>query len=75
MGGTSNAKLCILENPHGVKLPVSAGRCEHTISPVSASDQGEWKAYYGLADMEKLIEQKIKVQTYGNWQSTSAIIY
>ncbi|XP_001600422.2 uncharacterized protein LOC100115799 [Nasonia vitripennis] len=58
------AKMCILEDPHGVRYPINTGSCSLHIPIVTEHHEGIWKAYYGLEGMEYLVEQKITVNTY-----------
>ncbi|KAJ8668432.1 hypothetical protein QAD02_010095 [Eretmocerus hayati] len=59
-----HVKMCILEDPHGFRLPIVSGPCHHTINPVTKYHDGIWKAYYGLEGIHRLIEQRVFVHSY-----------
>ena len=57
--------MCILKDPHGVRLPTFVSKqCSHKVT-ITKYHEGVWTAYYGVTGMEDIIKQKIIVHTYG----------
>ncbi|XP_046819093.1 uncharacterized protein LOC124424298 isoform X1 [Vespa crabro] len=55
---------CQLTDSHGVKLPLTIGKCEYDIAIVTPYYDGLWKARYGLKGRLIPVEVDIMITTY-----------
>ncbi|KAF7396756.1 hypothetical protein HZH66_007618 [Vespula vulgaris] len=55
---------CQLTDSHGVKLPLTIGKCEYDIAIVTPYHDGLWKARYGLNGRLIPVEVDIMITTY-----------
>lgn len=62
---------CQLTDSHGVKLPLTIGKCEYDIAIVTPYHDGLWKARYGLNGRLIPVEVDIMITTYGETLESS----